>query len=128
MPSLPPTTEREVQTSPTPSPVTKEQRGTDTQDLEVKRCGLTVAVQTEEHLVGTGRKKRVEIEAGTAEIKRGKSPLPPGLEWVWLQDPWTREWECLWVPKEEANYWHRREIPLNHPMGVRLKPGSGEGG
>ena len=95
---------------PCPPQLTAEERGTDTQDLEKELRGLTVDVQTED-LLGIGRTKWVEIEAGTAEIKRGESPLPPSWEWVWLQDPRTGEWERLWVPKEEANYRRRREIP-----------------
>ena len=47
---------------------------------------LTVE-ETREKLRETERSRR--IEAGTAEIKRGESQLPPGWEWVWMEDPWT---------------------------------------
>ena len=88
--------------------------------------GLTVPVQTED-LEGIGKLKRVEIEVGTAEIKGRESLLLPGWEWVCLQDPWTGEWEWLWVPKEEADYRRWREIPPDHPTGVRPRPESGGG-
>ena len=55
-------------------------------------------------MVGIERKKRVEIEVGTADIKRRKDQLSPGWEWVWMEDPWTGTWERLRVPKEEADY------------------------
>ena len=57
------------------------------------------------------RKKRVKIEAGTADIKRREDQFLPGWEWVWMEDPWTRAWERQRVPKEEADYRKRREIP-----------------
>ena len=37
--------------------------------------------------------------------------MPPGGEWIWLEDPWPGAWEKLRVPKEEADYRRRREIP-----------------
>ena len=37
--------------------------------------------------------------------------LPPGWEWVWMEDPWTGAWEKLRVRKEEADYRRRRESP-----------------
>ena len=60
-------------------PIVKEQRGTDTCDLEFKMHGLTIAIQIEDHLAGTGRKKRAKFEVGMAEIKRERG-LPPGWE------------------------------------------------
>ena len=38
--------------------------------------------EVQEEKVGKDRKKRVEFEAGTGEVKRREEPLPPGWEWV----------------------------------------------
>ena len=40
--------------------------------------------------------------------KRGKI-LPLGWEWTWLEDPWTKKWELLMVPREGAE--RRRVVP-----------------
>ena len=53
----------------------------------------------------------MEREVGTAEIRRKEGQLPTGWEWVLMEDSWTGTWERLRVPKEEANYRRRREIP-----------------
>ena len=65
---------------------------------------------TQEKLAETEQRKRVEIEAEIAEIKRKEGQLPPGWKWVWMEDPQTRVWERLRVPKEEVDY-RRRDIP-----------------
>ena len=53
----------------------------------------------------------MEFGAGIGEVKGKEGQLPPGREWVWMDDPWTESWERLRVPKEEADYRRRREIP-----------------
>ena len=50
--------------------------------------GLTVK-EPRTILAGTERKLRVDVEAGLADIKQGEEELPPGWEWIWLEDPWT---------------------------------------
>ena len=79
-------------------PKKTEQRGTDTQESEREMQTLT-AEGTQVTLSGTERKERVESEAGTEEIKSEERQLPPGWEWVWMEDPWTRAWEKLRIPK-----------------------------
>ena len=69
--------------------------------------------------------KRMEIEAGTADIKRREELLPPAWEWVWMEDPWTGTWERLRLTKEEADYRRRREIPRDCLTGDKRKPESG---
>ena len=39
----------------------------------------------------------------------GLSQLPPGWEWVWLEDPWTGKVEKLRIPMEEADARRRQE-------------------
>ena len=53
---------------------------------------------------GKQKKRREEIEARIGQ-------LPPGWEWIWLQDPWTQKWERLRVLQEEADYRQRSVIP-----------------
>ena len=62
-------------------------------------------------MAGIEWKKRMEIEAGTVDIKRGEKQLVPGWEWVWMEDPWTRAWERLRVPKEEADLGKEERSP-----------------
>ena len=61
-------------------------------------------------MTGVEQKKTVEIEAGAACIKRKEEGLPPGWEWVWMEDPWIGEWEGSKDPKAKADYRQRREI------------------
>ena len=46
--------------------------------------------EVQEEKEGKEREKRVEFEAGMGEVKRKDGQLPPGWEWVWMEDPWTR--------------------------------------
>ena len=84
---------------------------------------MTVEVQGERE-----KKERVESEAGAGEVERREQQLPPGWEWVWMQDPCTGLWERLRVPKQEADYRRREEIPPKHSYwGGKQKRESGEG-
>ena len=67
--------------------------------------------KTHGETAGKERKKRVPFEVRTTEIKRKEEQLPPGWEWIWMEDPWTGAWEQLRVPREEVDYRRRREIP-----------------
>ena len=41
--------------------------------------------------------------------KEGEEELPPGWEWIWLEDLWAGKVEKLWIPKEEPDARRRRE-------------------
>ena len=88
----------------------KLNKGTEIGELTENLQGVTMR-QVQEEKVGKERKKRVAFEAGTGEVKRKKSQLPPGWEWVWMEDLWTGCWERLRVPKKEVDYRRRRNIP-----------------
>lgn len=56
-------------------------------------------------------------EAGWVDRRREPKVLPPGWEWYWVENPWTRKWETLMLPKKEderkrrekLSYWGERE-------------------
>ena len=86
--------------------------GVDTHELEWGLPKVTVATQTEREMAGREERGRAIMEAGIGEIKGGVDVIPGGWEMIWVEDSWTRRWEKVQDPQEEADYRRRKGLPL----------------
>ncbi|KAJ7342104.1 hypothetical protein JRQ81_008955 [Phrynocephalus forsythii] len=49
------------------------------------------------------------VEVGFGQCKKGKPHVvPPDWEWVWMENPWTGNWEQMMMPRPEAESYRRR--------------------
>ena len=117
-----------TQTSPPTSPGSKEDQGAgaqesgeappegkvscavDTSDLEESLKGLMTPGPYKEELEGRKEVGLKGEEGGLGDITLRRDDIPGGWEMVWIEDPWTKRWEQVRVPREEAERRRKRGL------------------